>query len=204
MKNVFFLYLSCTGTCTHGCLCVYGCYAPACSVLLWVSRPQITTFLGGTWLYSYFGGLSAWDFTQIKWHGFKLRTILAVSWKGLEQLQTSFGSVSLLSPLKIAGGHTQSSEVSQSEPVASKIRQLFHVNSLPTFLRKLSSKKPKFNDVCVLFKHYNFYSRMLEMHSKRPSFQNYSLLGRTLGACKSDLWRKCFPHLPTRKLLPPT
>ena len=47
--------------------------------------------------------------TQIKWHGFKLRTILAVSWKGLEQLQTSFGSVSLLSPMKIAGGHTQSS-----------------------------------------------------------------------------------------------
>ena len=82
MKNVFFLYFSCTGTCTHGCLCVYGCYAPACSVLLWVSRPQITTFLGGTWLYSYFGGLSAWDFTQIRWHGFKLLTILAVSWQG--------------------------------------------------------------------------------------------------------------------------
>ena len=63
-------------------MCIYGCYAPACSVLLWVSHPKITTFLGGTWLYSYFGGLSAWDFTQIRWHGFKLLTILAVSWQG--------------------------------------------------------------------------------------------------------------------------
>ena len=32
-------------------------------------------------------------------------------------------------------------------------------------------KKPKFNDVCVLFKHTNFCSRMLEIHSKRPKFQ---------------------------------
>ena len=32
----------------------------------------------------------------------------------------------------------------------------------------------KFNDVCVLFKHSNFCSRMLEMHSKRPSFQFFS------------------------------
>ena len=35
-------------------------------------------------------------------------------------------------------------------------------------------KKPKFNDLCVLFKHSNFCSRMLEMHSKRPRFQNFS------------------------------
>ena len=34
-------------------------------------------------------------------------------------------------------------------------------------------KKPKFNDVCVLFKHSNFFSRMLEIHSKRPKFQNF-------------------------------
>ena len=31
-------------------------------------------------------------------------------------------------------------------------------------------KKPKFNDVC---------SRMVEMHSKRPRFQNYSLKTRS-------------------------
>ena len=34
-------------------------------------------------------------------------------------------------------------------------------------------KKPKFNDVCLLFKHSNFCSRMLEMHSKGPRFQNF-------------------------------
>ena len=34
-------------------------------------------------------------------------------------------------------------------------------------------RKPKFNDVCVLFKHSNFCSRMLEMHSKRPKFENF-------------------------------
>lgn len=33
---------------------------------------------------------------------------LAVSWQSIEQLGTSFGSVSLLSPMKIAGGHTHS------------------------------------------------------------------------------------------------
>ena len=37
--------------------------------------------------------------------------------------------------------------------------------------------KPKFNKVCILFKHSNFCSRMLEMHSaypKRPRFQTFS------------------------------
>ena len=34
--------------------------------------------------------------------------------------------------------------------------------------------KSKFNDVYLLFKHSNFCSRMLEMHSKRPRFQNFS------------------------------
>ena len=48
-------------------------------------------------------------------------------------------------------------------------------------------KKPKFNDVCVLFKHSNFCSRMLEMHSKRPRFPNFS---RNL--C---LWRSQVPLL---------
>ena len=35
-------------------------------------------------------------------------------------------------------------------------------------------KKPKFDDVCVLFKHLYFCFRMLEMHSKRPRFQIFS------------------------------
>ena len=50
----------------------------------------------------------------------------------------------------------------------------FYMNSPPTFLWKLPPKKPKFNDVCILFKHSNFCSRVLEMHSKRPRFQNFS------------------------------
>ena len=33
------------------------------------------------------------------------------------------------------------------------------------------TKKPEFNYDCVLFKHSNFCSRMLEMHSKKPRFQ---------------------------------
>ena len=35
---------------------------------------------------------------------------------------------------------------------------------------------PKFNDVCVLFKHSNFCSRMLEMHSMHPNFSRNSYL----------------------------
>ena len=34
--------------------------------------------------------------------------------------------------------------------------------------------KPEINDVCVLFKHSNFRSTMLEMYSKRPRSQNFS------------------------------
>ena len=36
--------------------------------------------------------------------------------------------------------------------------------------------KPKFNDVCVLFKHSNFCSRMLEMHSVHSNFSRNSCL----------------------------
>ena len=46
------------------------------------------------------------------------------------------------------------------------------MNSLPTFLWKLPPQKPKFNDFGILFEHANFCSRMLEMHSNRPRFQN--------------------------------
>ena len=35
-------------------------------------------------------------------------------------------------------------------------------------------KKPKFNNVCVLFKHSNFCSRLLKMCTKRPRFQTFS------------------------------
>ena len=42
-------------------------------------------------------------------------------------------------------------------------------------LEVIPPKKPKFNDACVLFKHSNFCSRMLEMHSKRPRFQNFPM-----------------------------
>ena len=51
---------------------------------------------------------------------------------------------------------------SQQEPEARKICQLFHMNSLPTFLWKLRPKRPKFNDICVLFKYSNFCSRILQ------------------------------------------
>ena len=37
-----------------------------------------------------------------------------------------------------------------------------------------SIKKPKFNDVCVLFKSSNFSSRILEMYSKTPRFHKFS------------------------------
>ena len=43
------------------------------------------------------------------------------------------------------------------------------------FEKKKDSENPKlFNDVCVLFKHSNFCSRILEMQSKRPRLQNVS------------------------------
>ena len=45
-------------------------------------------------------------------------------------------------------------------------------------------KKPEFNDVYVLFKHPNFYSRMLEMHSKKPRFQMFF---QKPAPCKSEL-----------------
>ena len=45
-------------------------------------------------------------------------------------------------------------------------------------------KKPEFNDVYVLFKHPNFYSRMLEMHSKKPRFQ---IFFQKPAPCKSEL-----------------
>ena len=37
-----------------------------------------------------------------------------------------------------------------------------------------TQKKPKFDDVCVLFKQFYFCFRMPEMHSKRPRFQIFS------------------------------
>ena len=47
--------------------------------------------------------------------------------------------------------------------------------TLPTFLWKYYPlEKLEFNDVHVLFKHSKFCSRMLEMHSEKPSFQNFS------------------------------
>ena len=73
------------------------------------------------------------------------------------------------------------------------------MNLPPKFLWKLPPTPPKskFNDVYLLFKHSNFCSRMLEMHSKRPRFQNFSrghAPGQTLSrnsrfqfnACKSQ------------------
>ena len=35
-------------------------------------------------------------------------------------------------------------------------------------------KKAKLNDVCVPFKHSNIWSKMLDMYSERPRFQNFS------------------------------
>ena len=103
------------------------------------------------------------------------------------------------------------------------MRWLFHMNSLPTLFWKIlqfkysihvlsPNKKPKVNDVCVLFKYSKFWSRMLEMHSKRPRYQNVSrgvapgspIETRTFSACELCLWHKFFPCLPTPKLLPPT
>ena len=43
-----------------------------------------------------------------------------------------------------------------------------HLNRVLMYWHRI--KKPKFNDVCALYKHSNFCSRMLEMHSKRPRF----------------------------------
>ena len=66
-----------------------------------------------------------------------------------------------------------------------------------TIAGQLPSKEPKFYDVCVLFKHSNLCSRMLEMHSERPRFQNFSK-GHfldplvTFGICKSHLLHKFF------------
>ena len=46
---------------------------------------------------------------------------------------------------------------------------------LSFFGKKKDPEKPKlFNDVCVLFKHSNFCSKILEMQSKRPRLQNVS------------------------------
>ena len=71
-----------------------------------------------------------------------------------------------------------------------KIRQLFQANWLPSFLwkkfkpeKKLNYnifmcchwiKKPKFNNVCVLFKHSDFCLRMMEMHFKGPRCHYFS------------------------------
>ena len=66
------------------------------------------------------------------------------------------------------------------------------------------TQKSKFNDVYLLFTHSNFCSGMLEMHSKRPRFQNFSrrhaprrILPRNsrfqFNACKSQ--RTFFPVL---------
>ena len=51
-----------------------------------------------------------------------------------------------------------------------------HFNLLPSteiqkswlFMYSLWTKKPKFNDISVVFKYTNLYSRMQEMHIKRP------------------------------------
>ena len=47
---------------------------------------------------------------------------------------------------------------SEKELVAGKIHRLIHINLLPTFLWKLfpPPPRPKFSNVCVLFKHSNF------------------------------------------------
>ena len=53
-------------------------------------------------------------------------------------------------------------------------------------------RKPKFNNVCILFKTSKFCSRMLKMYSKRLRFQNHPTK-----RCKH------FLPLPTPKVLPP-
>ena len=78
--------------------------------------------------------------------------------------------------------------------------QLFHVNLPPTFLWKWPPKKPKFNDVCILFKHSHFCSRVPEIHSKRPRFKHFChgpcpqtpLVTCTFSTCKLPLWCKFF------------
>ena len=76
--------------------------------------------------------------------------------------------------------------------------------------KKNDPKKPKlFSDVCVLFKHSNFCSRILEMQSKRPRLQNDScscivLVTRAFGPRRLRLWHEFFSSPPTPKLLPPT
>ena len=71
--------------------------------------------------------------------------------------------------------------------MASEIHQLFQVNSLPTFLWKSPLfiinrvfmcchwiKKPKLNDVCVLFKHLLLLQNDGYAFLKRPRFQKFS------------------------------
>ena len=78
--------------------------------------------------------------------------------------------------------------------------QLFLMNLPPTFLWKWPPQKPKFNDVCVLFKHSNFCSRVPEIHSKRPRFKHFChgpcpqtpLVTCTFSTCKLPLWCKFF------------
>ena len=60
------------------------------------------------------------------------------------------------------------------------------------------------NDVCVLFKHSNFHSTMLEMHSKRPRSQNFSeghAPGPPLVNCAFSVRKSQVPSMPTLKLL---
>ena len=74
------------------------------------------------------------------------------------------------------------------------------MNLPPTFLWKWPPQKPKFNDVCVLFKHSNFCSRVPEIHSKRPRFKHFChgpcpqtpLVTCTFGTWKLPLWCKFF------------
>ena len=56
-------------------------------------------------------------------------------------------------------------------------RRLLFFGNYPDFKRAFMFchwiKEPKVNDVCVLFKQYNFCSRIPEMHSKMPRFQTF-------------------------------
>ena len=64
------------------------------------------------------------------------------------------------------------------------------------FFGKKGPKVPKFDVLCVLFKHSNFCSRMQEMHSKRPRFQMFfSQVTCIVGARKLDQWCEFFPSL---------
>ena len=63
-------------------------------------------------------------------------------------------------------------------------------------------KKPKLNDVCVLFKNWHFCCRMQEMHSKNPDFK--ILPGGMPPDPSRSSWRcKFLPSLLTPKLLLP-